>query len=79
MEKMRGVVKMSQIRSYMAGNVFKVLVQPGDILKPGDEVVILESMKMEIPITVESQLILKGVKVNEGDFVNEGDVILECE
>ena len=42
--------RLGYISSYMAGSVFKVLVKPGDIVEPGNEVVILESMKMEIPI-----------------------------
>lgn len=70
---------MSQLLSSMAGNVFKVLVQPGDQIEPDEEVVILESMKMEIPIAVETRAIVKEIKVNEGEFVNEGDVILELE
>ena len=70
---------MGQITSVMAGNVFKVLVKAGDTVSPNEEVVILESMKMEIPITVDSKVIIKHVKVNEGDFVNEGDVLIELE
>jgi acetyl-CoA carboxylase biotin carboxyl carrier protein len=70
---------MGQITSYMAGNIFKVLVKPGDVVESGAEVVILESMKMEIPIAVETKGNVKEVNVNEGDFVNEGDVILELE
>ena len=70
---------MSQVNSSMAGNVWKVLVKAGDTVEEGQDVVILESMKMEIPITVESRGTVKEVKVNEGDFVNEGDVILELE
>ncbi|MGX6443474.1 acetyl-CoA carboxylase biotin carboxyl carrier protein subunit [Neobacillus sp. K501] len=70
---------MSKLLSSMAGNVYKVLVKPGDRVESDVEVVILESMKMEIPIAVETQAIIKEIKVNEGDFVNEGDVILELE
>lgn len=70
---------MSQLLSSMAGNVYKVLVKPGDRVKSDEEVVILESMKMEIPIAVEKHATIKEIKVNEGDFVNEGDVILELE
>ncbi|MGG1675346.1 acetyl-CoA carboxylase biotin carboxyl carrier protein subunit [Neobacillus sp. NRS-1170] len=70
---------MGHISSYMAGNVFKVLVKTGDIVESGDDVVILESMKMEIPITVESKSVIKDVKVREGEFVNEGDIIIELE
>jgi acetyl-CoA carboxylase biotin carboxyl carrier protein len=70
---------MSQLLSSMAGNVYKILVKPGDQIEPGEEVAILESMKMEIPITTESKATVKELKVNEGDFVNEGDVILVLE
>jgi len=70
---------MSKVLASMAGNVYKVLVVPGDSVNEGEDVVILESMKMEIPISAESQLTVKEVKVREGDFVNEGDVVLEFE
>jgi len=70
---------MSKLLASMAGNVYKVLVVPGDSVNEGEDVVILESMKMEIPISAESQLTVKEVKVREGDFVNEGDVVLEFE
>jgi len=63
----------------MAGNVWKVLVKSGDAVEAGQDVVILESMKMEIPISAEFDGKVKEVKVNEGDFVNDGDVIVELE
>ncbi|MCY8234982.1 acetyl-CoA carboxylase biotin carboxyl carrier protein subunit [Priestia filamentosa] len=70
---------MSEIVASMAGNVWKVLVKVGDQVEEGQDVVILESMKMEIPIAAESDGIVKEVKVNEGEFVNEGDIIVEVE
>jgi acetyl-CoA carboxylase biotin carboxyl carrier protein len=70
---------MSEVIAVMAGNVWKVLVKVGDQVEEGQDVVILESMKMEIPIAAEFDGTVKEVKVNEGDFVNEGDVILEIE
>ncbi|MBY6276962.1 MAG: acetyl-CoA carboxylase biotin carboxyl carrier protein subunit [Symbiobacterium thermophilum] len=68
---------MAMIRASMAGTVWKVLVKPGDAVVPGQDVVILESMKMEIPITAEVGGTVTAVKVGEGDFVNEGDVVVE--
>ncbi|MDF2681803.1 MAG: acetyl-CoA carboxylase biotin carboxyl carrier protein subunit [Brevibacillus sp.] len=68
---------MSKVVASMAGNVWKVLVKPGDIIVEGQDVVILESMKMEIPIAAEGNGTVKEVKVNEADFVNEGDVLIE--
>ncbi|MEH7306207.1 acetyl-CoA carboxylase biotin carboxyl carrier protein subunit [Neobacillus drentensis] len=70
---------MSEVMAVMAGNVWKVLVKVGDQVEEGQDVVILESMKMEIPIAAEFDGTVKEVKVNEGDFVNEGDVIVEIE
>ncbi|QRG67181.1 acetyl-CoA carboxylase biotin carboxyl carrier protein subunit [Brevibacillus choshinensis] len=68
---------MSKVVASMAGSVWKVLVKPGDAVVEGQDVVILESMKMEIPIAAESDGIVKEVKVAEADFVNEGDVLIE--
>lgn len=70
---------MSQIRANMAGNVWKMLVQVGDKVEAGQEVSILESMKMEIPIESERAGTVKEVVVNEGDFVNEDDVLVILE
>lgn len=70
---------MSEVIAVMAGNVWKVLVKAGDQVEEGQDVVILESMKMEIPIAAEFDGTVKEVKVNEGDFVNEGDVIVVIE
>lgn len=70
---------MTQCKANMAGNVWKILVKAGDEVESGQDVVILESMKMEIPITAEKGGTVKHVKVEEGNFVNEGDVLLELE
>jgi acetyl-CoA carboxylase biotin carboxyl carrier protein len=70
---------MSQILALMAGNVYKVLVKPGDRIEAGTEVVILESMKMEIPIEADSEGRIKEVHATEGLFVNEGDILIDLE
>ncbi len=70
---------MGEIVASMAGNVWKVLVKVGDQVEEGQDVVILESMKMEIPIAAEAGGTVKEVKVNEGEFVNEGDIIVKVE
>lgn len=67
------------VRSNMAGTVWKVLVKPGEAVEAGQDVLILESMKMEIPITAESAGTVKAVSVKEGDFVNDGDLVVEFE
>lgn len=70
---------MTEITANMAGNVWKVLVQVGDEVVDKQEVVILESMKMEIPIGAESAGKVKELKINEGEFVNEGDILMLLE
>ncbi|GIN10409.1 biotin/lipoyl attachment protein [Shouchella clausii] len=70
---------MNHITATMAGNVWKVTVKEGDEVKAGDEVAILESMKMEIPIEAERSGKVKAIVKLEGEFVNEGDVLIELE
>lgn len=72
-------MKMSEVRSIMAGSVWKILVRKGDVVTKGQEVIVLESMKMEIPLMAESDGKVSAVKVNEGDFVDDGDVLLIVE
>lgn len=66
-----------EVLTNMAGNVWKVVVQPGDQVSEGQDVVILESMKMEIPVSSEVNGIVDEIIVNEGDFVNDGDVVVK--
>lgn len=66
---------MSEVKASMAGNMWKIVVKDGDKVDAGDDIAILESMKMEIPISTEQSGIVKEIRVNEGDFINEGDVI----
>jgi len=67
---------MKEIKATMAGNVWKVTVEKGDAIESGEEVVILESMKMEIPIQSEHSGTVKEINVTEGQFVNEGDTLV---
>jgi acetyl-CoA carboxylase biotin carboxyl carrier protein len=66
-----------QVRAEMVANVLKVLVTPGDAVAAGDAVVILESMKMEIPVLAEFGGTVTLLGVAEGDVVQEGDVIVD--
>ncbi|MFD1018329.1 acetyl-CoA carboxylase biotin carboxyl carrier protein subunit [Thalassobacillus hwangdonensis] len=70
---------MTEVKASMAGSVWKIVVAEGDTVTDGQDIVILESMKMEIPIPAEAGGTVKELKVNEGDFVNEGDVIATIE
>jgi len=70
---------MAKVEAGMAGNVWKVLVKEGDQVTEGQEVAILESMKMEIPVSVEAEGTITKVYVQEGDFVNDSDAIVDIE
>jgi biotin carboxyl carrier protein len=59
----------------LVANVLTVVVKPGDAVAPGDTIVILESMKMEIPVLAEMAGIVSEVAVAEGDVITEGDTI----
>jgi len=56
-----------------------VVVEPGDAVAAGDTVVLLESMKMEIPVLVEHPGTVTAVKVSSGDVVQEGDVLVSLD
>ena len=68
---------MEVIKASMAGTVWKIVVEEGEQVAAGQDVVILESMKMEIPIAAEESGIVTKILVHEGDFINEDDPILE--
>lgn len=70
---------MAEITASMAGTVLTVHVSVGDEITAGQDVVTLESMKMEVPVTAEQGGKVAKVHVNAGDFVNEGDTLLETE
>src|SRR6266508_3229323 len=64
-----------EIRAEMVANVWKVVKSVGDPVEEGDTLVILESMKMEIPVIAEIDGVVQQIAVNEGDVVQEGDLI----
>ena len=66
---------MSEVRAEMVANVWKVVAAAGDPVSDGDTLVILESMKMEIPVLAEGGGTLTRLAVGEGDVVQEGDLI----
>ncbi len=66
---------MIEITAPMGGKVLEVKVKPGDSVNEDDEVVILEAMKMELPVVATGSGTVKEVKCNSGDTV-EADAIL---
>ena len=63
------------VEAEMVANVWKVLVQPGQPVDAGETLVILESMKMEIPVESPQAGTVTSVHVEEGGVVQEGDLI----
>ena len=66
---------MAEVRAEMVANVWKVVAAEGNAVADGDTLVILESMKMEIPVLAEGAGTLAKLHVAEGDVVLEGDLI----
>jgi acetyl-CoA carboxylase biotin carboxyl carrier protein len=70
---------MADIEAHITGNVWKIEVAVGDTVSDGDTVVILESMKMEIPVEAEDEGTVKEIRCEEGQAVKEGDVLMVLE
>ena len=70
---------MTTIRSEIPATVWQVKVAAGDTVESGDELIILESMKMEIPVTAPRSGTVKEVRVKEGEVVKEGQVLVVLE
>ena len=66
---------MAEVLAEMVANVWKVVAATGDAVAEGDTLVILESMKMEIPVLAEGSGVVTKMHVAEGDVVQEGDPI----
>jgi biotin carboxyl carrier protein len=70
-----GVQVAHEVVAEMVANVLTVVAEQGTVLQPGDTIVILESMKMEIPVLAETAGTVIDVRVDPGDVVQEGDVL----
>ena len=64
-----------EIVAEMVANVWRIVAEEGAALEAGDTVLILESMKMEIPVVTEEAGVLAELRVREGDVVQEGTVL----
>ncbi len=70
---------MAEVEAHITGTVWKVEVAVGDAVQEGDTVVILESMKMEMPVETELEGTVAEVLVEEGQAVSEGDPLVVLE
>jgi acetyl-CoA carboxylase biotin carboxyl carrier protein len=66
---------MAEVGSPITGSVFRILVAVGDAVAALDELAIIESMKLEIPVETEVAGTVEQIHVAEGDAVSEGDVM----
>jgi len=63
------------VKSEIAGNVWKIQTKPGDRIEREGEIMILESMKMEIPVLSPKAGVIKEIKVSEGEAIGEGQLV----
>jgi acetyl-CoA carboxylase biotin carboxyl carrier protein len=66
---------MTEITAPMVGKIVDIIIKSGDVIKEDDEVIILESMKMENPIYAPANGTVKDIKCKVGDVVNQGDIL----
>ena len=70
---------MANVEAHITGTVWKIEVSVGDHVDEGDSVVVLESMKMEMPVEAEDAGTVKEILCEEGQAVNEGDTLVVLE
>ena len=70
---------MSEVEAHITGTVWKIEVEVGDKVQEGDTVVILESMKMEMPVEAEDPGVVTEIRCAEGQAVSEGDTLVVLE
>jgi acetyl-CoA carboxylase biotin carboxyl carrier protein len=71
--------ELADIEAHITGTVWKIEVKVGDDVSDGDTVVILESMKMEMPVEAEDDGKVAEIRCEEGQSVSEGDVLVVLE
>ena len=70
---------MANVEAHITGTVWKIEVSVGDTVEEGDTVVILESMKMEMPVEAEDEGTVAEIRCEEGQAVSEGDTLVVLE
>jgi biotin carboxyl carrier protein len=70
---------MIEVKAELVGSVWKITAKPGDEVAEDDTLLVLESMKMEIPVMAPRAGIVKEIRVKETDVVKEGQVLVVLE
>jgi len=68
-----------KVEAHITGTVWKIECEVGDAIAEGDTVVVLESMKMEMPVDAEDPGVVREIRCEEGQAVNEGDTLVVLE
>ena len=71
--------QLTDVEAHITGTVWKIEVEVGDPVEEGDAVVILESMKMEMPVEAEDPGVVTEILCSEGQSVSEGDTLVVLE
>ena len=71
--------QLPNVEAHITGTVWKVECKVGDAVEEGDTLVILESMKMEMPVEAEDDGVVKQITCEEGQSVSEGDTLVVLE
>jgi len=66
---------VTEVKAELVGNLWKIVVEVGQEVEEDDTLMILESMKMEIPITTPVAGVVREIRVSEGDVVQEGQTV----
>jgi acetyl-CoA carboxylase biotin carboxyl carrier protein len=70
---------MIELKTDITGSVWKVLKRPGDAVEEEEPVLIMESMKMEVPVISPEAGVVREMLVDEGDTVSDGTVVARVE
>jgi acetyl-CoA carboxylase biotin carboxyl carrier protein len=76
---LRGGLQLPDVEAHITGTVWKIECQVGQEVEEGDTLVILESMKMEMPVEAEDEGVVKQIACKEGQSVSEGDTLVVLE
>jgi len=66
----------TEVKAHITGTVWKIEAKPGSKVSEGDTVIILESMKMEMPVEAEDEGVVREIRCEEGQAVSEGDTLV---
>jgi len=72
----KSIANATDIKAPLPGLILKILVKPGDMIKAGQNVLVMEAMKMENDIQSKHDGVVREIKVREGDSVEEGDLLI---